>query len=130
MKKPGSNSTSFTRRSFLRNTVKAAGATMLLSGVPRGWLGSVYASDAPETSTMKFGIIALTDCSPIVIAHERGLFKKYGINSVVAKGANWAAIRDSLSSGDNQATHMLLGMPIASTMGLLGSPKKPMVVPW
>jgi nitrate/nitrite transport system substrate-binding protein len=25
---------------------------------------------------------------------------------------------------------MLLGMPIASTMGLLGSPKKPMIVPW
>ena len=25
---------------------------------------------------------------------------------------------------------MLLGMPIASTMGLLGSPKKPMVIPW
>ncbi len=79
---------------------------------------------------MKFGIIALTDCSPIVIAHEKGLFKKYGINSVVAKGANWAAIRDSLSSGDIQATHMLIGMPIASTMGLLGSPKKPMIIPW
>jgi nitrate/nitrite transport system substrate-binding protein len=25
---------------------------------------------------------------------------------------------------------MLLGMPIASTMGLSGSPKKPMIVPW
>jgi nitrate/nitrite transport system substrate-binding protein len=25
---------------------------------------------------------------------------------------------------------MLLGMPIASTMGLLGSPKKPMIIPW
>ena len=25
---------------------------------------------------------------------------------------------------------MLIGMPIASTMGLLGSPKKPMVIPW
>src|SRR4026209_1920579 len=25
---------------------------------------------------------------------------------------------------------MLLGMPIASTLGLLGSPKKPMVIPW
>jgi nitrate/nitrite transport system substrate-binding protein len=79
---------------------------------------------------MRFGIIALTDNSPIVIAHEKGLFKKYGINSTVAKGANWAAIRDSLSNGDNQATHMLIGMPIASTMGLLGSPKKPMVIPW
>jgi nitrate/nitrite transport system substrate-binding protein len=89
-----------------------------------------WASDAPETPDMKFGIIALTDNSPIVIAHEKGFFKKYGINAVVSKGANWAAIRDSLSNGDIQATHMLIGMPIASTMGLLGSPKKPMVVPW
>ena len=28
---------------------------------------------------MRFGIIALTDCSSIVMAHELGLFKKYGI---------------------------------------------------
>ena len=92
--------------------------------------GAVTASDAPEVADLKFGIIALTDCSPIVIAHEKGLFKKYGINSTVSKGASWAAIRDGLSNGDIQATHMLIGMPIASTMGLLGSPKKPMVVPW
>jgi nitrate/nitrite transport system substrate-binding protein len=118
------------RRRFLGVTAKGLGAATLLSGLPRGWMGSVYASDAPETAALRFGIIALTDCSPIVIAHEKGLFKKYGIQSVVAKGANWAAIRDSLSSGDIQATHMLIGMPIASTMGLLGSPKKPMIIPW
>jgi nitrate/nitrite transport system substrate-binding protein len=91
---------------------------------------TAYASDAPETPDVRFGIIALTDNSPIVIAHEKGFFKKYGINATVAKGANWAAIRDALSNGDNQATHMLIGMPIASTMGLLGAPKKPMVIPW
>jgi hypothetical protein len=67
---------------------------------------------------------------PFVIGAEKGFFKKYGLNVTVAKGANWAAIRDSLSNGDNQFTHMLLGMPFASTMGLLGSPKKPMVIPW
>jgi nitrate/nitrite transport system substrate-binding protein len=65
-----------------------------------------------------------------VIAHEKGFFRKYGIESVVAKQASWAAIRDALSIGDLQATHMLTGMPIASTMGLLGSPKKPMIIPW
>ncbi len=92
--------------------------------------GTITASDAPEVSDLKFGIIALTDCSPLVIAHEKGLFKKYGINSTISKGASWAAIRDALSNGDIQGTHMLLGMPIASTMGLLGSPKKPMVIPW
>jgi nitrate/nitrite transport system substrate-binding protein len=119
-----------TRRRFLTTSAKGVGLAALFSGLPTGWVGSVFASDAPETADVKFGIIALTDCSTIVLAHEKGLFKKYGINSVVSKGANWAAIRDSLSNGDIQATHMLLGMPIASTMGLLGSPKKPMIVPW
>jgi nitrate/nitrite transport system substrate-binding protein len=111
------------RRRFLETSVAALGAALLPSG-------RVWASDAPETANLKFGMIALTDCSSIVIAHEKGLFKKYGINSVVSKGASWAAIRDSLSNGDIQGTHMLIGMPLASTMGLLGSPKKPMVAPW
>jgi nitrate/nitrite transport system substrate-binding protein len=123
-------SNSLNRRQFLGSAAKGVGITALLAGLPKGWVGTAYASDAPETAKMRFGMIALTDCSPIVIAHEKGLFKKYGIDSVVAKGANWAAIRDSLSSGDNQGTHMLIGMPIASTMGLLGSPKKPMIIPW
>src|SRR3954454_9440499 len=120
------NASPFSRRKFIARSVTSA----LLAGVPLRWSGSVYASDAPEMTKMKFGMIALTDCSPIVIAHEKGIFKKYGIESTVAKGANWTAIRDSLSSGDIQATHMLIGMPIASTMGLLGSPKKPMIIPW
>lgn len=115
-----------TRRHFLRTT--AAGT--LLAGLPAGWMGSVYADDSPESPNVRFGIIALTDCSPIVIAHEKGLFKKHGIQSSISKEASWAVIRDKLQTGDNQATHMLIGMPIASTMGLLGSAKKPMVFPW
>src|SRR6187431_1788039 len=114
------------RRKFIGGAAALFGGMGLLRA--RASWGAT--NTAPETPEMKFGIIALTDNSPIVIAHEKGLFKKYGINSTVAKGANWAAIRDSLSNGDNQATHMLTGMPIASTMGLLGSPKKPMVIPW
>jgi nitrate/nitrite transport system substrate-binding protein len=84
----------------------------------------------PEVSDLRFGMIALTDCSPIVIAHEKGFFKKHGINATVVKGASWAAIRDSLSNGDIHGTHMLIGMPLASTLGLLGAPKKPMIAPW
>jgi nitrate/nitrite transport system substrate-binding protein len=83
-----------------------------------------------ETTDLRFGIIALTDNSPIVIAHEKGFFKKYGINATIVKGASWAAIRDSLSNGDIHGTHMLIGMPLASSMGLLGSPKKAMIAPW
>ena len=117
------------RRTFIRSaTASTAGA--LLAGLPQGWVGSVYADDSPETSTMNFGIIALTDCAPIVMAHELGYFKKFGINSVISKEASWAVIRDKLSLGENHATHMLIGMPLGSTMGLAGSPVKPMVIPW
>ncbi len=118
------------RRAFLTTAAKGLGAAALLSQLPRGFAAADLASDAPESPDVNFGMIALTDCSPIVIAHEKGLFKKYGIKSTVTKGANWAAIRDNLSSGSIQATHMLIGMPLASTMGLLGAPKKPMVIPW
>src|SRR2546425_639173 len=103
---------------------------LLLSNLPARWTGGVYAADGPETAAIRFGIIALTDCSSIVMAHELGLFKKYGVDSVVSKEASWAVIRDKLSLGENQATHMLIGMPFASTMGLAGSPVKPMVIPW
>jgi len=102
----------------------------LFANLPVGWAGRVFASDAPETPDIRFGIIALTDCSSIVMAHELGLFKKYGIESIVSKEASWAVIRDRLTLGENQATHMLYGMPYASTMGLLGSPKKPMIIPF
>ena len=120
------------RRQFLTRSAALAGSAALFAALGRkSWAATAdSASAAPETADINFGMIALTDCSPIVIAHEKGLFKKYGITSTVTKGANWAAIRDNLSTGSIQATHMLIGMPLASTMGLLGSPKKAMVIPW
>src|SRR6266852_2268214 len=120
---------SLSRRKFIKRTGQTAIAAMF-AGMPSGFFGGAYADDSPETKTVCFGIIALTDCSSIVMGHELGLFKKYGIDSVISKEASWAVIRDKLSLGENQATHMLIGMPLASTMGLAGSPVKPMVIPW
>ena len=71
---------------MLRRT--AAGA--LFAGLPQGWVGGAYASDAPEVADLKVGMIALTDCAPFVIAREKGFFKKFGINATVIKGASGA----------------------------------------
>ncbi len=117
------------RRNALK-TIAASPLAHLAAGLPTGWVGAAYASDAPESPNVRFGMIALTDCASIVMAHELGLFKKFGINSVVSKEASWAVIRDKLTLGENHATHMLFGMPFASSMGLLGSPVKPMIIPW
>lgn len=124
------------RRSFLARAASGLGVAALagagLSG--RAWAQGAPAvagaASAPEQPNVSFGFIALTDCAPIVIAHEKGFFAKYGITATIKKGANWAAIRDMLSSGETHATHMLFGMPFASSMGLMGSPKRGMVIPW
>lgn len=119
-------SRSLSRRQFL----KASGLAAVLANLPVGWAGRVFASDAPETTQLRIGIIALTDCSSIVIAYEKGFFKEHGLDVTVSKEASWAVIRDKLQLGENQATHMLYGMPYASTMGLFGAPVKPMIIPW
>jgi nitrate/nitrite transport system substrate-binding protein len=113
-----------------RKFMKGLGAAAVLGATARARRAYAGSSDTPEVTDLRIGIIALTDCSAFVIAHEKGYFKKYGINATIVKGASWASIRDLLSNGDLHCTHMLLGMPIASTIGLLGSPKKPMIIPW
>jgi nitrate/nitrite transport system substrate-binding protein len=123
-----------TRRTFL-GAIGATGAALLGASCSdsrseAGPKPKDLGGDGPETRSIRLGIIALTDCSPIVIAKEKGFFAEQGLDVTIVKGASWAAIRDSLSSGDLHGTHMLLGMPIASTMGLGGAPKVPMVVPW
>ncbi|HWH75829.1 MAG TPA: twin-arginine translocation signal domain-containing protein, partial [Candidatus Binatus sp.] len=70
------NKSGLSRREFLQLS-SASALGLLLSNLPHRWIGGVYAADAPETTKIRFGIIALTDCSSIVMAHELGLFKKY-----------------------------------------------------
>ncbi|HYE18726.1 MAG TPA: CmpA/NrtA family ABC transporter substrate-binding protein [Tepidisphaeraceae bacterium] len=125
------------RRAVLKSL---AGMTLLGAAAVAGGAGCEKKSKAsagvqtssghgPEVTKLKLGMIALTDCSPLVIAEKKGLFKKYGVEGIVDKKANWAAIRDTLNSGEIQGTHMLLGMPVASTMGIGGN-KVPLVIPW
>jgi hypothetical protein len=58
-----------TRRTFIQTALKTAtSAGVLLAGVPRGWAGAAYASDAPETAD-----IALRhDCADRLRADRHG----------------------------------------------------------
>jgi nitrate/nitrite transport system substrate-binding protein len=84
----------------------------------------------PETRKLTFGILPLTDCAPIVVAHVKGFFLKHGIESDVTKFGSWTASRDGIMSGKAQAAHMLFGMPVAAAVGKLGTEHRPLVIPW
>jgi nitrate/nitrite transport system substrate-binding protein len=69
--------------------------------------------------TVKLGFIALTDCAPLVMAKELGLFKKYGIDIVLTKEASWAVIRDKVLNGELDGAHCLFSMPFSVTKVLV-----------
>lgn len=116
------------RRHVLTTGGKALGAAALLKAASLLVPGGAFAASGEgiEKTDLTLGIIPLTDCAPLVIAHEKGYFGRHGINSQISKEASWANIRDKLSIGALDAAHMLAGMPIASTLGV-GAIRKPTI---
>jgi nitrate/nitrite transport system substrate-binding protein len=110
--------------------VATGGVAGLLAGLPEAWRGAVYASEAPEKPNVRFGYVAVQSCAPIIIGHEKGFFKKYGVASSVSKENGWAAIRDKLSSGENQASHFKHSQGVSTSLGIGGSARIPIVSPW
>ena len=77
---------------------------------------------AVEKKKLTIGFIALTDCAPLVIAKEKGFFKKYGLDvHVVKEGGGWPGIQQKVINGQYDFSHALAGMPIAATLGINGN---------
>jgi nitrate/nitrite transport system ATP-binding protein len=71
-----------------------------------------------EKRTLVLGYMPTTDAAPLIVAQEKGLFKKYGFDSVELRSeSRWNVIADGLRSRHLDAAQMLAGMPLAMTMG-------------
>lgn len=90
----------------------------------------VISGTGPEITDLAIGFIPLTDAAPFIVAQEKGLFRKYGLNVTLKRSLSWTQLTDELSDGIVHAAHMLYGIPVAATLGLLGAKKAPMVIPW
>src|SRR6478609_2871523 len=73
-----------------------------------------------EKEVIRLGFIPLTDCAPIIMAKELGLFAKYGVNVEVSKEASWANVRDKVLTGELDGAHCLFGMPFSVYTGVGG----------
>ncbi len=98
-----------TRRQFM---AKATLATLGSIGILKHGYGS--------SQKIRLGFIALTDCAPLVIAHELGFFKRYGVEVELYKEASWATTRDHLLSGEIAGAHTLFGLPFSVYTGIGG----------
>jgi ABC-type nitrate/sulfonate/bicarbonate transport system substrate-binding protein len=71
-----------------------------------------------KAAPLRLGFVPLTDCAPLVMAQELGLFRKYGLGVTLHRELGWATIRDKVIYGELDAAHALAAMPIAATLGL------------
>jgi len=81
---------------------------------------SAVFSTVSAQEPVKLGFIPLTDCSPIVMAKELGLFKKYGVEVIVTKESSWANVRDKILTGELDGAHCLYSMPFSVYTGVGG----------
>jgi nitrate/nitrite transport system substrate-binding protein len=78
-----------------------------------------------EKKSLTLGFVPLTDCAPLVIAKEKGLFAKHGLDVELSRESSWANIRDKVSTGMLDGAQMLAAMPLAASLDSLRS--QPMV---
>jgi nitrate/nitrite transport system substrate-binding protein len=69
---------------------------------------------------IRLGYIPLTDCAPLIMAKELGLFAKYGVDVEVTKEASWANVRDKILTGELDGAHCLFSMPFSVYTGVGG----------
>lgn len=84
--------------------------------------------DDIEQPELRLGFVALADCAPLVVAKERGFFRKQGLEVRLERQSSWANVRDKVAHGLLDGAQMLAPMPLAATLGLEGV-TVPMVVP-
>ena len=75
-------------------------------------------SRIPRSRKLRLGFVPLTDCAPLVMAHELGLFTKHHLEVELHREIGWASMRDRMVFGELEAAHALAAMPFAATLGL------------
>ena len=123
----------FSRRRFFSSAGAIAACSILghgcVSSTQKTTQSASYgasASDRLEVNQVRLGFIALTDAAPLIIALEKGFFRKYGLTQVeVVRQASWESTRNNLvrgsAAGGIDGAHILSPMPYLMSAGTITS---------
>lgn len=122
----------FPRESTRRALLKAVGASTLMAAIAEAFpLGTSQAlaqqGASLEKAKLNIGFVPITCTVPILLAHATGEYQKEGLEVNLARTPGWALVRDKLNSGEFDASHLVLGMPLTMTLGIGSQPIKTFV---
>ncbi len=66
---------------------------------------------------LRLGFVPLSDCAPIAVAREMGIFERYGLNVSLSRELGWASVRDKIYYGDLDAAQSIAGIAFALGLG-------------
>jgi len=66
---------------------------------------------------IRLGFVPLSDCAPIAVAKETGIFHRYGLNVRLSRELGWASVRDKMIFGHLDAAQSIAGIAIALGLG-------------
>lgn len=69
------------------------------------------------SSLLRLGFVPLSDCAPIAVAKETGIFDRYGLNVALSRELGWASVRDKMFYGDLDAAQSIAGIAFALGLG-------------
>jgi len=67
---------------------------------------------------LSIGFVPMTDCAPIIVAAELGIFERMGLNVSLSREAGWATVREKMRHGELDAAHAHASMVYELTCGL------------
>ena len=85
---------------------------------------AVAAVTTLEKTHVTFGYVPTTDAAPLVVAKEKGFFKKHGLHNVeLVADSSWQTISDGLANRRLDVAQLLAGTPLAMRLGLGNKPR-------
>jgi len=71
-----------------------------------------------DSRPLRIGFIPESDCAPVVVARESGLFEKYELQVELQRETRWANIRDRIVQGELDAAHAPVSLPFVTNLGI------------
>jgi nitrate/nitrite transport system substrate-binding protein len=116
------------RRGFLKAVGAATALAALAEAFPLAASKSLAQESAKlEKTKLNVGFVPITCTVPILLAHAMGEYQKEGLEVTLARTPGWAIIRDKLITGEFDASHLVLAMPLTMTLGVGSLPTKTFV---
>lgn len=71
----------------------------------------------PSRLPLRLGFVPLSDCAPIAVAREMGIFDRYGLSVNLSRELGWASVRDKIYYGELDAAQSIAGIAFALGLG-------------